>query len=59
MDGVYPKGLPVARVTSVKREEATLFMEVRAEPMTDSARLEEVLLLKRAAQPEDTRALWE
>lgn len=59
MDGVYPKGLPVARVTSVKREEATLFMEVRAEPMTDSARLEEVLLLKRAAPQEDASALWE
>jgi len=59
MDGVYPKGLPVARVTSVKREEGTLFMDVQAEPLVDILRLEEVLLLKRAAPPEDTRALWE
>ena len=59
MDGVYPKGLPVARVSAVKREEDTLFMDVQAEPLVDILRLEEVLLLKRAAQPEDTRALWE
>lgn len=55
MDGVYPKGLPVARVSSVKREEATLFMEVRAEPLTDNVRLEEVLLLTRAAPQEGVR----
>lgn len=59
MDGVYPKGLPVARVTRVKREEGTLFMDVQAEPLVDILRLEEVLLLKRAAPAEDTRALWE
>jgi len=59
MDGVYPKGLPVARVTRVKREEGTLFMDVQAEPLVDIPRLEEVLLLKRAAKPEDTRNLWE
>lgn len=59
MDGVYPKGLPVARVTSVKREEGTLFMDVQAAPLVDILRLEEVLLLKRAAPVEDTRALWE
>ena len=59
MDGVYPKGLPVARVTNVKREEGTLFMDVQAEPLVDILRLEEVLLLKRAALPEDTRALWD
>jgi len=59
MDGIYPKGLPVARVTSVKREEGTLFMEVQAEPLADIPRLEEVLLLKRAAPSEDARALWD
>jgi len=58
MDGVYPKGLPVARVSAVRREEATLFMDVQAEPLVDIPRLEEVLLLKRAVVPEDTRALW-
>ncbi len=59
MDGVYPKGLPVARVTSVRREEATLFMDVQADPLVDIPRLEEVLLLKRAVRPENTRALWD
>ncbi|MBU1228813.1 MAG: rod shape-determining protein MreC [Proteobacteria bacterium] len=59
MDGVYPKGLPVARVTSVRREEGTLFMDVQAEPLVDIAHLEEVLLLKRAARPEDSRPLWD
>jgi len=59
MDGVYPKGLPVARVAAVKREEGTLFMDVQADPLVDIAHLEEVLLLKRAVQPEDTRELWE
>jgi rod shape-determining protein MreC len=59
MDGLYPKGLPVARVTSVRREEATLFMDVQAEPLVDIPRLEDVLLLKRAVQPEDSRALWD
>ncbi len=59
MDGVYPKGLPVAKVSSVKREEGTLFMVVRAEPLVDFARLEEVLLLKRASAPESTEELWD
>jgi rod shape-determining protein MreC len=59
MDGVFPKGLPVARVSSVKREEGTLFMDVQADPLVDIPRLEEVLLLKRAEKPEDTRALWD
>lgn len=58
MDGVYPKGLPVAKVRSVRRGEGTLFMDVEADPLVDIPRLEEVLLLKRADQPEDTRELW-
>jgi len=59
MDGVFPKGLPVARVTAVRREEGTLFMDVQADPLVDIPRLEEVLLLKRAVRPEDARALWD
>ena len=59
MDGVFPKGLPVARVSAVRREEGTLFMDVQAEPLVDISHLEEVLLLKRAARPEDPRALWD
>jgi rod shape-determining protein MreC len=59
MDGVYPKGLPVAKISSVRRGEGTLFMDVEATPLVDIPRLEEVLLLKRAKKPEDTRELWD
>jgi len=44
-DGVYPPGLPVARVTSV-REEAGPFLAVEAQPTADLAGLRVVLLLK-------------
>jgi hypothetical protein len=34
-------------------------MDVQADPLVDIPRLEEVLLLKRAVRPENTRALWD
>lgn len=46
---IYPKGLPVARVTSIERSEISLFLTVRAEPLVNLRDLEEVLLLH--AQP--------
>ena len=48
LSGVYPKGLPVARVTKVQRSDISLFLTVLAEPLVDMVGLEEVLLLKRA-----------
>ena len=45
--GIFPKGLPVARVTRVDRSEISLFLTVTAEPLVDLTRLEEVLLLLR------------
>ncbi len=47
--GVFPKGLPVARVVSVAYPRNSLFLQVRAEPLVDKSTLEEVLLLDREA----------
>ncbi|WP_419785739.1 rod shape-determining protein MreC [Pseudodesulfovibrio sp.] len=62
LSGLYPKGLPVARVTKVQRSDISLFLTVEAEPLVDMAGLEEVLLLNRTAgatiqdQPSDGEA---
>jgi rod shape-determining protein MreC len=45
--GVFPKGLPVGRVTGVAREAYGLFQGIEVEPYVDFARLEEVLVLLR------------
>ena len=47
LSGIFPKGLPVARVTRIRRSDISLFLTVLAEPLVDMSRLEEVLLLKR------------
>lgn len=47
LSGIYPKGLPVARVTKVQRSDISLFLTVEAELLVDVAGLEEVFLLKR------------
>ena len=51
LSGIYPKGLPVARVTKIQRSDISLFLTVLAEPLVDMAGLEEVLLLKRLPDP--------
>ena len=51
LSGIYPKGLPLARVVRVQRSDISLFLTVLAEPLVDVAGLEEVLLLKRDAGP--------
>jgi rod shape-determining protein MreC len=43
--GIFPRGLPVARVTSVLRSDVSLFQVVEAEPMVQAKSLEEVFLL--------------
>ncbi|BAV92144.1 rod shape-determining protein MreC [Candidatus Desulfovibrio trichonymphae] len=45
LDKKYPKGIPVARVTSVAPSDYTQFMAVEAESMVDLRHLEEVILL--------------
>ncbi|WP_207260909.1 rod shape-determining protein MreC [Desulfovibrio sp. Huiquan2017] len=51
LTGIYPKGLPVARVTKIRRSDISLFLTVQAEPLVDVAGLEEVLLLSREPEP--------
>jgi len=45
--GIFPKGLPVARVIEVGPSDLSLFQSVQAELLVDLTRLEEVLLLSR------------
>jgi rod shape-determining protein MreC len=45
LDGIFPKGLPVATVVKVTKHEATAFQAVLAVPVVGLSRLEEVLVL--------------
>ena len=45
LGGMFPKGLPVARVKSVERSAISLFQDIRAEPLVDPKSLEELLIL--------------
>jgi rod shape-determining protein MreC len=45
LDGIYPKGLPVATVMKVTKHEASAFQTVVAEPAVHFSRLEEALVL--------------
>jgi rod shape-determining protein MreC len=47
LDGIFPKGLPVARVTKVRKHEANSFQTVYADPVVRLSRLEEVLVFKK------------
>ena len=48
LEEIFPKGLPVARVTGIGRSGASLFQLIHAEPMFAPMRLEEVALLFKA-----------
>ncbi len=45
MDGVFPKGLPVGKVTNIVKQEAGIFQDVTLTPYVDFERLEEVLIV--------------
>jgi rod shape-determining protein MreC len=45
LDGIFPKGLPVATVVKVSKHEATAFQSVLAAPTVGLSRLEEVMVL--------------
>jgi rod shape-determining protein MreC len=45
MGGVFPKGLPLARVVSVSQDHFDLFQRIEALPAADFSRLEEVLVI--------------
>lgn len=52
--GIFPPGLPVARVSSIERSDISLFLKVQAEPLVDMNNLEEVLLVHRIANTNST-----
>ena len=58
-DGIFPKGLPVGRVTKVTPGR-DLFLNIRVHPAADLSRLEEVLVVtkidEKQAQPDQTGA---
>jgi rod shape-determining protein MreC len=52
MGGIFPKGIPVGRVTAVERTSGALFQEAVLEPKVDLGRLEEVVVLMNSEQRE-------
>nr|WP_239057215.1 rod shape-determining protein MreC [Desulfovibrio sp. JC010] len=54
--GLFPPGLPVAKIVSVERSDISLFLDVEAEPLVDMENIEEVLLLHRAASVSNATA---
>ncbi|HEY8540147.1 MAG TPA: rod shape-determining protein MreC [Steroidobacteraceae bacterium] len=55
LDGVFPAGYPVARITKVERDPSQTFAVVEAKPMAQLDRVREVLLLwfgQEASEPE-------
>ena len=60
LDGVYPRGIPVARVISAKATEYSQFMQVRAVPLVQTQNLEDVLLMEyKGALPPSERVFEE
>jgi rod shape-determining protein MreC len=53
IDGVYPRGLPVARVATVERDATYAFAKIVAQPVAGVDRHHQVLVLAKA---EDTPA---
>jgi rod shape-determining protein MreC len=47
LDGLFPKGLPVATVLHVSKHEASAFQTVTARPIVSFSRLEEALVLRK------------
>jgi rod shape-determining protein MreC len=47
LDGLFPKGLPVATVLHVTKHEASAFQTVTARPIISFSRLEEALVLRK------------
>lgn len=53
VDGLFPKGIPVATIARVRPGEETLFQQVEAKTLVDLNDLEEVILLLPSSNPED------
>jgi rod shape-determining protein MreC len=52
-DGVFPRGVPVGRVTQLERRPHGLFQDARVVPAVDVTRLEEVLVVTAWDRPTD------
>jgi len=52
MGGIFPKGIPVGRVTAVERASGALFQEAVLQPKVDLGRLEEVVVLMNSERRE-------
>lgn len=50
LGGLFPKGIPVARVTAVDQPRDALFQNVQAEPVADLEGREEILLLRQSGR---------
>jgi rod shape-determining protein MreC len=47
LDGIYPKGLMIGRVTSVRKEDVEMFQVIEVEPVQDLNSVEDVVILKK------------
>jgi rod shape-determining protein MreC len=52
-DGVFPRGLPVGKVTQLERRQHGLFQDARVVPAVDVTRIEEVLVVTAWERPAD------
>jgi rod shape-determining protein MreC len=56
-DGVFPRGLPVGKVTQLKKNGNGLFQDAAVLPAVDVTHVEEVLVITRSELPTDAAAL--
>jgi rod shape-determining protein MreC len=45
LGGIFPKGLPVGEIISVKKNSGSLFKDIDVRPLVDFSKLEEVLVV--------------
>jgi rod shape-determining protein MreC len=50
LGGLFPKGIPVARITAINQPRDALFQKVLAEPVADLGGQEEILLLRQSSR---------
>ena len=48
LGGIFPKGLPVGRISRVKEVSGEFFKEIKVTPSVDFSKLEEVLVIQTA-----------
>lgn len=53
-DGIFPKGLPIGRISKVIRRNSGIFQEIKVTPYVDFDKLEEVLVILNPPEIENT-----